>query len=76
MTAIDIKSDIHKKIDIIQDITILNEIYVLLEKQNIKESDFWDDLSPEQKTDIEAGLEDLKAGRKKPYREVLAKYGL
>jgi predicted transcriptional regulator len=76
MTAIDIKSDIHKKIDIIQDITILNEIYVLLEKQNIKESDFWDDLSPDQKTDIEAGLEDLKAGRKKPYREVLAKYGL
>ncbi|WP_305952450.1 hypothetical protein [Emticicia oligotrophica] len=76
MTAIDIKSDIHKKIDIIQDITILNEIYVLLEKQNIKESDFWDDLSPDQKSDIEAGLEDLKAGRKKPYREVLAKYGL
>lgn len=76
MTAIDIKSDIHKKIDVIQDLKILNEIYVLLEKQNIKESDFWDDLSSEQKSDIEAGLEDLKAGRKKPYREVLAKYGL
>ena len=55
MTAIDIKSDIHKKIDIIQDITILNEIYVLLEKQNIKESDFWDDLSPDQKSDIPTG---------------------
>ena len=32
MTAIDIKSDIHKRIDVIQDLKVLNEIYVLLEK--------------------------------------------
>ena len=76
MTTIDIKSDIHKRIDVIQDLKVLNEIYVLLEKQNDKKNDFWDELNATQKADIEAGLEDLKAGRKKPYREVLAKYGL
>ncbi|TAE38259.1 MAG: hypothetical protein EAZ70_03085 [Runella slithyformis] len=75
MTATDIKTDIHKKIDVLQDISVLNEIYALLDRQNLSK-DFWDNLSAEQKEDIEAGLQDLEAGRKKPYKEVLAKYGL
>lgn len=38
------------------------------------ENDFWDRLSNNQKADIQVGLDDLKAGRKKPLVEVIKKY--
>jgi hypothetical protein len=37
-------------------------------------NDFWDELTNAQKKDIQAGLDDLKAGRKKPLVEVVKKY--
>jgi hypothetical protein len=36
--------------------------------------DFWNKLTPNQKKDIQAGIDDLKAGRKKPLSVVMAKY--
>jgi|GEM_PF-2435839 len=38
------------------------------------EEDWWDGLSKHQRDDIDAGLKDLKAGRKKTITEVFAKY--
>jgi hypothetical protein len=39
-----------------------------------KNKDFWDELTPSQKKDIQAGIDDLKAGRKKPLAVVMSKY--
>ena len=38
------------------------------------EADWWDTLTPEQQEDIEAGVSDLEAGRKKDIKQVLSKY--
>jgi hypothetical protein len=43
-------------------------------KSTIQEIDFWDDLTYLQKLDIQEGIDDLKAGRKKPLSEVMIKY--
>lgn len=40
----------------------------------IQKSDWWNELSDDQKADIDAGLADLDAGRKKELSEVLKKY--
>jgi hypothetical protein len=39
-------------------------------------SDWWDDLTLEQKQSIERGLKDIAAGRVTPHEEVKKKYGL
>jgi predicted transcriptional regulator len=69
-----LKTDLHKFIDQIQDSTILQAVHMILAKQVAVESDFWDELTLAQQADIEAGLADLEAGRNKPLSEVLNKY--
>ena len=39
-----------------------------------KNKDFWDELTLSQKKDILIGIDDLKAGRKKPLSVVMSKY--
>jgi hypothetical protein len=39
-------------------------------------SDWWQDLTDEQKAGIERGLEDIDAGRVTPHDQVKDKYGL
>ena len=39
-------------------------------------SDWWNDLTKEQKSKINAGLKDLKEGNLIAHREIKAKYGL
>jgi predicted transcriptional regulator len=74
MKTTDLKTDLHKFIDQIQDNSILQAVHTILAKQIASETDFWDDLTPQQQQDIEAGLADLQAGRKKNFTEVLNKY--
>jgi hypothetical protein len=50
-----------------------SKMKVLKKKQ---EKDWWDLLTKAQREDIEAGLKDLRLGRKKSREEVLAKYGV
>ncbi|MFN4146749.1 MAG: hypothetical protein ACK4GN_13065 [Runella sp.] len=38
------------------------------------DKDFWNELTTAQKSDIEAGIADMKAGRTKPWKQVLEKY--
>jgi len=74
MTTIELKSNLHLLIDRISDNSVLEAYHTLL-KREVKESgDFWDELSNAQKEDIKAGIDDLKAGRKKPLAEVMNKY--
>jgi len=75
MTAIDIKTDLHKLIDKVQDINVLNAIRVILFKQlDKRDVDFWDELSVEQKASVEKGLVQANKGELKSHKEVIKKY--
>lgn len=65
MSVIEIKSDLHRLIDDVQDAAVLEAIHTILEKQSSWEKDFWLSLSNGQKMDIESGLTDLAASTQK-----------
>ncbi len=70
----DIQSE---KLSLIAWLTQLTDPSVLAEVKKIKEkkeSDWWNTLSDLQKEDIQAGLDDIQAGRKKPLTQMLEKY--
>ncbi len=74
MKPAQLKTDLHNFIDQIQDSTLLQAVHTILAKQLAAETEFWDQLTPGQQADIEAGLADLEAGRKKNFTDVLNKY--
>jgi predicted transcriptional regulator len=74
MTTIELKSDLHLLIDRISDSSVLEAYHTLLKREVKQVGDFWDELTNAQKEDIQAGIDDLKAGRKKPLSEVMNKY--
>lgn len=43
-------------------------------RKNPKKSDWWKEVSEEEKTAIDKGLEDIKAGRVKPHKEAKKLY--
>ena len=74
MKTAELKTDLHKFIDQIQDSSILQAVHTILAKQIASETDFWDELTEQQQQDIEAGLADLEKGKKKNFTDVLNKY--
>jgi predicted transcriptional regulator len=74
MTTIELKSDLHLLIDRISDSNVLEAYHTLLKREVKEVGDFWDELTNAQKEDIQAGIDDLEAGRKKPLSEVMSKY--
>ena len=53
----------------------LSQIYKnFIQSTKANEADFWKNLNEWQKNDIEAGLADLKQGKKRNFDEVLSKY--
>jgi len=73
VTTIDIKSDIHRLIDNINDIDFLNAIIILLVKQPIKalENDFWDGLPDFVKRDIDISIKQANEGKLHSHNEVM-----
>jgi hypothetical protein len=66
-----------EKLDLITWLTQLNDESVIKEIKALrkeKQEDWWDMLRKDQRDDIEAGLADLRLGRKKSAAQVLAKY--
>lgn len=66
-----------EKLDLITWLTQLSDVSLIKELKAMKkekEEDWWGPLNKDQKEDIEAGLEDLRLGRKKNISQVLAKY--
>ena len=55
--------------------SILKYLEVSFHEVN-NEKNFWNELSPAQKADIEIGLADVEAGRTKSFKEVMKKYGI
>ncbi|MBO0938734.1 hypothetical protein J2I47_19440 [Fibrella sp. HMF5335] len=74
MSVTDLKSGLHRLVDVVADEHLLTAVYTLLDNQASVERDFWHDLSPAQQADIQAGLADLDAGRIQPAKAVFARY--
>lgn len=55
----------------LNDIKILNE-FIMFKK--VKEEDWWDGISPEERAEIEEGIEQADRGEVLPHAEVMAKY--
>jgi hypothetical protein len=68
-----------EKVDIIQWIAGLKDQSILeqlkmMKDQTIKNADWWDNISIEERQSIERGLEDSKNGRVTPHTEVRKRY--
>lgn len=68
--------DIHaKKLLLIEWLLKLQDERMLGRIEDLKEqSDFWSELSTEQKARIEQGLQDLNQGKKTSYEEIIANH--
>jgi len=73
MNTAQIKLELFRKIDNLEQ-NKLAQLYNYLVKKTNKSVDFWNELSVEEKSDIEKGINDLNNGRKKNFKEVIAKY--
>ena len=73
MNAIELKSDILKLINIIEDESFLHAIRILLLKQipNSETKDFWNDLPIRIRKDIETALMEADKGELIPHEEVM-----
>lgn len=67
------------KLELIQWLAALEDKNILAAlsfyKKNTEKSDWWHEMSDDQKRKIEKGLADIKAGRVKSSKEVWSKYG-
>jgi hypothetical protein len=73
MSTIQLKSDILKLINLIEDESFLHAIRILLLKQipNTETKDFWDDLPIQIRKDIETALVEADKGEFIPHEEVM-----
>lgn len=76
MNAIELKSDILKLINIIEDESFLHAIRILLLKQipNSETKDFWNDLPIGIRKDIETALVEADKGELIPHEEVMKEF--
>ena len=66
------KLEIIKWVTGLKDTTAIERLKMLRDRP--KNSDWWDEISDEEKTAIDKGLEDIKAGRVKPHKEARKLY--
>lgn len=66
------KLEIIKWVTTIKDESSIAKLKML--KDKVKSSDWWHEITSEEKAAIEKGIEDSKAGRVKPHKEVRKLY--
>jgi len=66
------KLEIIKWVTGLKDSTAIERLKMLREKP--KKSDWWNEITDEERAAIDKGLEDIKAGRVKPHREAKKLY--
>lgn len=71
MSTAEIKMELFRQIDRLDENNLIKIYNYLLKNLKPKKHDFWEKLSELQKADINAGLEDLKMGRKKDFHKVI-----
>jgi len=68
------------KLELIEWLTKLEDAdtieYLKVVKDSKSETDWWEDLTPEQKNGIERGLKDIDEGRVTSHEEVKKRFGL
>ncbi len=62
MSTAELKSNLHRLIDSVQDSKTLKITYLLLSKTEEGTKDWWDTISAKEKAAIEEGLKDIKSG--------------
>ncbi len=72
MSTSELKYNLFKIIDSINDAKALKDIYSFITKKS--DSDFWNALSSEQKEEIAAALKELDEGLGIPHEKVMSKY--
>jgi predicted transcriptional regulator len=72
MSTAELKYNLVKLIESINDSQTLQAIYTLLSKKAETETDFWNELSNEEKAGIEEGLAQIDRGETIPHEEVMA----
>lgn len=73
----ELREGLHKMIEQIKDVNILQAVYVILQREKKHEEegdDFYDTLDPSLQESIERGLEQIKNGQTLPHDEVRKRY--
>jgi predicted transcriptional regulator len=70
MNVITLKTDLHRLIDSINDVSILNTVKIILSKRTIP-ADWWDQLSDAERESIEIGLAQANNDELIPHEEVM-----
>jgi hypothetical protein len=74
MSTSEIKIELFRYIDKLNEHKLALLYNYFIGSKVSKVDDFWDLLSDWEKEDINAGLDDLKNGKKKEFSQVLSKY--
>jgi len=74
MDVIELRTDLHNIIDKITDSNILNAVKTLLSGKTAPQTDWWDTISEEERTEIEQGLAEADRGEVIAHEEVMKKY--
>lgn len=72
MSTAELKSNLFKLIDSINDSKTLQSIYTLIKNKGVSEVDFWDELSDEQKAEIEEAIAEADRGELISHEAVMA----
>ena len=75
ITVEELRAGIFERLPKVASKDILLQVLALLQEEE-QDQDWWDDLTKAQMASIDAGLADLKAGRRKSHAEVMKKYGM
>jgi hypothetical protein len=71
MSTVELKTKIAKRINTITDSKILTELHIALgDMEYYQGKDFWDDLNPSQKKNIELSLKQSKEGKTVSHNQV------
>ena len=70
----DIQSEKYSLIEYITQITDVKKLERLLEFVKANDEDFWNDLSNDQKQEIQQGIDELERGEKFDYEELMSKH--
>ena len=71
MSTAELKSNLYKLIDSINDSQTLKAVYTLLSKKESKNVDFWDEFTDEQKAEIDDSIAEIDRGEVIPHEQVM-----
>lgn len=74
MDVIALRTDLHNMIDKITDSNILNAVKTLLSEKTANQTDWWDEITDEERAEIKEGLAETEKGEVISHEEVMAKY--